>query len=707
MASNHLWRQRSLCAIAFWMFAAAQVAVGQLPDFGGLGGGSLGGRGLGGDETVNLDAEFTPAEDGRPALLFLTARIAPGYHIFAVDQGHLPDGGGPLPTTLTLSESEAYRLIGAFQPLERPKTMMATEDFWKGLELREHEERVTWVAPIELAEGVKPSEVTVEGLFDGQACNPSVCVPLSLSFAAEVGAGMALPPGLVIEVQPAAATSGAAEVPAGRSVTSENPPSSAIASPSAPEWPTPNADQRALVAPVPVSPSVEPSQSVYDLSRIELQPVASRSLWYYLLTAFIGGMILNVMPCVLPVIGLKVMSFVQQSGESRARALMLNVWYSAGIVAVFLALAGLAVSLQVGWGDQFGNSWFLITLTAVVFAMALSMIGMWEIPIPGFVSSGVVMDAAHREGATAAFLKGVLTTILATPCTGPYMVSGVAWAVEQPPMVTFAVFGALGLGMASPYLLIGAFPNLIRFLPKPGVWMETFKKAMGMVLLATVVWLMSTLDFPLLVPTFALLVGITAACWWIDRTPAYQPLGERVRSWAEGLTLTAVTAAASFGLLYPNVTLPRYEAQLKSYAQSNPPTAKAEPWQEFTLGKLSDLTLNDRRTVLVDFTADWCVSCKVFESTVLKTDEVLKALGDADVVTMTADYTKKPTWMRETIRALGGIGVPVVAIFPADRPYHPIVFTGGYTKGGLLDAIADATRGSGTMTASRGGSGGM
>jgi thiol:disulfide interchange protein len=264
--------------------------------------------------------------------------------------------------------------------------------------------------------------------------------------------------------------------------------------------------------------------------------------------------------------------------------------------------------------------------------------------------------------------------------------------------------------------------------------METFKKAMGMLLLLTVVWLLSSLEWPLLVPTFALLVGITAACWWVAKTPLTDPLTARLRAWGEALAIVGVAAIACYGLLYPNVMLPRYQAQLDAYADKRLATSQMQiaqqlggvkdnaelqrvvadlvassavdgdkPWQDFTLAKLGRLAIDERRTVLVDFTADWCASCKFFEQTVLKTDDVTQALDGGGVATMSADYTKKPGWMRETIRALGGIGVPVLAIFPADRPYEPIVFTGGYTKSGLLEAIAQATGRAGTKTAARAG----
>ena len=173
----------------------------------------------------------------------------------------------------------------------------------------------------------------------------------------------------------------------------------------------------------------------------QLQAAANEgSLCYYIALAFVGGLILNLMPCVLPVIGLKVMSFVEQSGKSRAHAFMLNLWFAAGIISVFLLLGLLAATLGLTWGGQFGNTSFNVTIAAVVFAMALSLLGVWEVPIPGFFGSGSVQSAAAKEGPLGAFFKGVVTTVLATPCTAPLMAAAIAWAVTQPIATKLVVF---------------------------------------------------------------------------------------------------------------------------------------------------------------------------------------------------------------------------------------------------------------------------
>jgi len=268
-----------------------------------------------------------------------------------------------------------------------------------------------------------------------------------------------------------------------------------------------------------------------------------------IVAGFLGGILLNIMPCVLPVIGLKILSFVEQAGRDRRRALMLNLAYSAGLLSVFLLLAVLAVGVGMRWGQQFQSAGFNIFLACLVFVMGLSFLGVWEIPVPGFVGRGAAADMAEREGLLAAFLKGVITTVLATPCTGPFMGGALGWAMRQPPLATVSVFAAVGLGMASPYLLIGAYPQLIRFLPKPGMWMETFKQIMGFVLMGTVVYVLTFLDWVYVVPTVGMFIALWGACWWINRTPPTEEPHVQARAWLEG----AAVVGLAWVFLFPGV----------------------------------------------------------------------------------------------------------------------------------------------------------
>jgi thiol:disulfide interchange protein DsbD len=353
---------------------------------------------------------------------------------------------------------------------------------------------------------------------------------------------------------------------------------------------------------------------------------------------------------------------------------MLNVWFAAGIIAVFLILGLLAATIGLTWGGQFGKTPFNVTMAAIVFAMALSLLGVWEIPIPGFFGSGSVQTAASKEGPLGAFLKGVVTTVLATPCTAPLMAAAIAWAVKQPIATNLAVFATVGLGMASPYLLIGVYPELLRFLPKPGAWMETFKQICGFVLLGTVVFILSFIESAAIVPTVLLLLGIGVACWLVARTPLTAELNSRLKSWASAAVIVLLFVGVSFGVMYRLAIAPGESG-----------------WQPFSLARLQQVAVDEGKTVLVDFSAEWCWNCKALEKAVLHTAPIKDAIENSNVVTMYADFTKYPPEIERTIRALGGNGVPLIAVFPGGAPYHPIVFNGAYTQSDIVDAIAEAT----------------
>ena len=367
--------------------------------------------------------------------------------------------------------------------------------------------------------------------------------------------------------------------------------------------------------------------------------------------AFLGGLILNLMPCVLPVISLKILAFVQQAGESRGRVLVLNLWYSAGLLSVFLVLAMLAATAGLAWGEQFTLPWFKVLMTAVVFAMALSFLGVWEIPIPGFVGRGHVGQLQTEEGASGAFFKGVFTTILATPCSGPFLGPVFAYLLTQPPFVAYLVFGAVGLGMATPYLIIGAFPDLLRFLPRPGAWMETVQQLMGFLLLATVVYLFTTLSAAYFIPTLSLLVGLWFACWWIGRTPLTAGEAAKSTAWIGGSLTAAAVCVFAFTVLL-------HESKI--------------PWQPFSPESLAQARAAGK-TVMVDFSADWCLTCKANIKFAIDTQRVRKVVEENGVLPMLADWTDRSPVIKQALNELGYQSIPLLAIWPGDSTQRDVI----------------------------------
>ena len=647
---------RSVSSFAcVWLLSAVSAAWGQpgLSDFGG---------GNQGPETraVTVSAEFTAPSAAAPGRLFITAKLDPGWHIYSITQ----PPGGPVTTTIAPEPLKGVH-VGDFHALSPPRT--SKEVGFGDLPIETHTGTVTWSAPLELAAGIDPAKLTIRGHLNVQACDPKVCYrPRDYPFTAVLGQGVAVGGGGPAATPPVAESP---RQPAGGTARLPWQPFTTIAA------------LKQLTGPG------------FDLTKIHQdvhEQFAAASLLdilKYMAAGFLGGLILNIMPCVLPVIGLKILSFLEQAGHDRRRALVLNVWYSAGLLVVFLVLATLAVTLHLGWGEMFNHTGFSLTLAAVVFVMGLSFLGVWELPIPGFAGRGKATELAAQEGALGAFVKGALTTVLATPCSAPLLAPALAWMVGKDPQFTYAVLLSAGLGMASPYLLIGAFPQLIRFLPKPGAWMDTFKQLMGFVLLGTVVFILTWLDLPLVAPTVGLLFGLWAACWWIGRLSPLADAGAKGRTWLEAAVFTAMVWVFMFtGVSFSGFSIrglaeimrDDYDYEIRVAAIKLPPARPAEK----PAGP---------QTVMVDFTANWCLTCKAFEAAVLDSPAVVEAVRRHGVITLQADWTHEDPEISKMLEVLGGKQVPVLAIFPARDPNHPIVFRGGCWQQTLLDALKEAT----------------
>jgi thiol:disulfide interchange protein len=616
---------------------------------------------------VQLAGRLEPASvrPGESARLVITATPPPSWHVYAYSPRDTKRGSKP--TLIAFANTSG--ILAQTPTTDTPIKIDESVPLFGPM--RYHEGPVTWTTTLDVPSDAPTGEYALSGLIGYQACEyredgMGVCeLAHAARFTGTLKVGTEPTGGSIpLAFTPAQNYSEAAAVAAvfADYLDRESPPDKR----------SPDAIAIAREAERENVPAIK-SLDAYDLERLQVDEAAG-SLGYYIALAFVGGLILNLMPCVLPVIGLKVMSFAEQAGRSRTHAFVLNLWYAAGIVAVFLLLGILAATINLSWGGQFGNTAFNVTIAAIVFAMALSLLGVWEVPIPGFFGSGSAQAAAAQEGPLGAFLKGIVTTVLATPCTAPFMASAVAWAVAQPAANSLAIFASLGVGMASPYVLVGVFPELLRFLPKPGAWMETFKQVAGFILLGTVVFILSFIEPAAVVPTIALLLGIGVACWIIARTPLTAELRDRLQSWALAGAVVLAFVAVSFGWLYRVVSAP-----------------SEVTWEPFSLEQLKQVAVDEGRTVIVDFTADWCINCKVLEHAVLFTDDIKKAIANSGAVAMKADYTNQPPEIERTIRALRANGVPVIAVFPGDSPYQPIVFRGGYTRQGIIEALEKAT----------------
>ena len=388
---------------------------------------------------------------------------------------------------------------------------------------------------------------------------------------------------------------------------------------------------------------------------------------------FLGGCILNLMPCVLPVIALKIFGFLGQAGESRQRVFRTGLAFVGGIFAWFLGLAALIVAAraagaQVTWAFQFQNPAFVLGMLLLVFVFALNLLGVFELWLPG---SGKLVALSGRDGYGGAFLHGMFATLLATPCTAPFLGSALAFAFTQSPPVTLAMFASIAAGMSFPYLLLTARPGWMRYLPKPGLWMVRLKQAMGFLMLGTVVWLLGVLGSQSgatgAVGAAWILLGLGAACWVFGTwgTP-------EAKGWQKALALAAMAALIGLGVLL-------------AARQSAPSAAGWEAWSPERVTALQE----EGKPVFIDFTADWCLNCKYNERFVLDTPPVREALRG--FATLKADWTRGDARITAELKRLGRAGVPVYVVLPPDGG-APEVLPELLTQRTVLEALERAKR---------------
>jgi len=414
-----------------------------------------------------------------------------------------------------------------------------------------------------------------------------------------------------------------------------------------------------------------------------------------LLYAFLGGLILNIMPCVLPVISLKILSFVNNANEDPAKIFRLGLMFAFGVLTSFLILAAAVISLQaagerIGWGFQFQSPGFVAAITAVIFLFALSLLGVFEV--------NVHVGLWARGGGRAYvddFLNGMLATLLATPCTAPMLGPAVAFAFTQPPAGIIAIFSAVGMGLALTYVVLTANPKLLRFIPWPGPWMETFKQAMGFVLLATILWLLSVFGAQTgvqgLVRLLAFLMALGILAWVHGRFLTLSSgLGTRVAIWS----VTAIVVLLSYQrILREAVAAPMQESELDRPTPSMQEGDKehAVTWEPFSKKALEDAVAAGN-TVFLDFTAEWCWTCKVNEKTVLADSDVEKLFLQHGVVTLKGDWTRRDPEITDILKQHGRAGVPFYAVYPADNPGQVIVLPELINKKLVLDSLLRAGR---------------
>jgi thiol:disulfide interchange protein DsbD len=407
-----------------------------------------------------------------------------------------------------------------------------------------------------------------------------------------------------------------------------------------------------------------------------------------LLYAFIGGLILNVMPCVLPVIALKILGFVSEAKSSPRRVRALGGIYAVGVLFSFLVMAAIVIGVkaaghQAGWGMQFGSPIFIVCLTTLVTLVALNLFGVFEVTL-----GGKTLDAAGnlaaRHGASGAFFNGVLATTLATPCTAPFLAPALGFAFSQSAATIIFIFLTVGLGLASPYVLLSWNPAWLKFLPKPGAWMEKFKIAMGFPMLATVVWLYSVAGSSygknvLWLGVFLIVVALAA---WI--------FGEFVQRGRKHKTAAAIVALILLGGGYAialEKELDWRNAMPEADATGSlKESADGIDWQRWSPEAVASARAAGK-IILVDFTADWCLTCQVNKKTSIEISSVRQKLKDLNAVALLADYTHFLGAITTELNRYNRAGVPLVLVYPKKAESEPIVLPEVLTPGIVLAAL--------------------
>lgn len=402
-----------------------------------------------------------------------------------------------------------------------------------------------------------------------------------------------------------------------------------------------------------------------------------------LLFAFLGGLILNLMPCVLPVVSLKILNFVQMSGQSRSVTFKHGILFSLGVVISFWVLAIIILIFKyygntVGWGFQLQEPIFVGILAAVFVIFGLSMFGVFETGTSLATWAG---GKSHQKstGYVGSFFNGVLATTVATPCTGPFLGAALGVAASTTPFFSLLIFTAVGLGMASPYLILAGFPTLMKYMPKPGNWMVTFKEMMGFLMLATTLWLLwvfgaQTNHFAVMV-LLAGCLALSVGAWIFGKwgSPLNTP----------PLRYIGIAIACIFFAIGGYIVL--QAPSLQGNQANTPDVAEKSDWEPYNAERLAELQ-RQGTPVLVDFTAKWCLICQA-NHLVFFLPDVKRTLNEKGVVKMLADWTKNDPAITEELHRFGRNGVPLYLLYGNDPNQPPAILPQILTSDAVIDAL--------------------
>ena len=390
----------------------------------------------------------------------------------------------------------------------------------------------------------------------------------------------------------------------------------------------------------------------------DVLPSFTQSIWLYILFAFLGGLILNIMPCVLPVISLKLFGLINVRERDRTAILRHNLIYTAGVLFTFAVLGSMVVGLQyagksVGWGFHLQSPHFIIVMVLILLILSLNLFGLFEFKTPGGATLG---DFNPRRGLSGDFLSGILATALSTPCSAPFLGTALTFAFLSSPWVLFLIFFFVGVGLAFPFLLTAFMPNLIYKLPRPGAWMEYCKKFLGLTLLLSIVWLMDILgtlanSSGILAKTNATL-ALTFFAFYFQKHISSKPV------WR------IITFAIPIGILCSILTGPISSIQGNDKLL-NQKIRSGLHWEKWSIKKMEEYKTQGKN-VFISFTAEWCLTCKANERLILNTNSFEKVVQDHNMKLLLADFTKPNESISNFLRKNGLVGIPAYFIQKSD-----------------------------------------
>ena len=574
--------------------------------------------------------EKTTVSAGDASSITLRIEIPSGAHIYGNPKGP----GTGMATDVEIKSLKGIRLLAPRFPHAEKYTYPGEKEY-----VFVHSGITDIIIPFETSKETAPGEHQATIMFKALLCTESTCIPKTQTLSAIISvrgrhSGLSAP--------------GTAARP-GASFQDKTP----VDDKTTATHPTVNADPETYFKGIALQPQCIEERTV-------------TGLFQAIIFGLLAGIILNFMPCVLPVVSLKIMSFIKHAGSDRRELLKLGLLFSAGILTSFAVLAGLAAFLGYSWGELFQHRFFLTTMAALVFALALSMFGVYTLDIPSFAGKAA-RDRDNRY--TDAYLKGLLATLLATPCSGPFLGGTLAWALAQPAHIIFIIFMSVGAGMALPYMLLSLNPGLMKFVPRPGRWTEIFEQVMAFLLMFTVVYLISLMDTGAIMRTVTFISFIALALW------QYGKFGSAVE--------TKFRRAASLALLLIIIS-GGYALSFHYFFEKQQTEIKTKPFSEERI-----LSNRDRGVIsMIQFTADWCPNCRLVESRALYTEAVNAEVTKNNIDFIIADITRDNPAAERLLSLMGSRSIPALAIIPPGESFHrPLCIRDIYSEKDVLKAI--------------------